>query len=174
MPEVIASELSLEDQQLIETHQLGAPLAVYRLKPGSIRSSRWTGIMILSMGIISLLLIVGIVYLERLSGNSELLFLILALFTGIGNVVRGLQYLYRLAPGEQRTHLILCENGLVYVSPPRVQAVRWEDIRLVSRFLIGDTYNILLHEGKEMVIGSRYQQFDEMIAFLEQYCEVVS
>ncbi|HZS77538.1 MAG TPA: hypothetical protein VFA41_13075 [Ktedonobacteraceae bacterium] len=55
MSQVIPGDLSVEDYQIIQAHQLGTPFAVYRLKPGSIRFTRWTGIMMLSMDIIILL-----------------------------------------------------------------------------------------------------------------------
>jgi|SRR5579884_3553430 len=177
MSEVIANELSQEDHQLIETYQMGKPLAVFWLKPSYLRFFRRVGMAFLICGSIVLVVVFAFAFHEASSAGSlwnALLssYQIPPLLGGIYSLLRALICFYFKIPLAQSTHLVLCKQGLLQIDRRHVDAVDWKDVLSVQQEWIGRSYFIRSRDGKVFRLSAEYQDFEEVMTFIAQFSEV--
>jgi len=170
-----------EDIQLIETHQLGTPQGVYRLKSGAIRFQRITGLLIFSVGIVTL---VFSIYLALTSGTD---FWSGSLFPAVLGSLYALFHggvFYSIMTRRARSmRVIICEQGLLQVRKMvrrnSIEVMRWNDILTVKKEFLSRDYFIIYQDDKRqlptpLTLSSSYQHLDELVTVIRQRSKEVS
>lgn len=174
-------QFSDEDARLSEANQLGIPQRVYRLKPGYIRFLRITGLLIFSVGVVTL----GFsIYLALSSGtdlwSSSLFPTVLGSLYALfhGGVFYGI-----MARRAWSMRVIICEHGLLQVRKMvrrnSIEVMRWNDILTVKKAFLSRDYFIIYQDDKRqlpatLTLSSSYQHFDELMAVIRQRSREVS
>lgn len=158
---------SHEDFQLIEVHQLGSPLAIFHIKPGTIRLLRWVGRLIFLIGIFTLIM-----------DLTQKLEFDLASPTFIGSLCELLVggVFYSLMVQQARsTRAIVCEHGLLQVSKKiikiQAEAVLWKDILSIAERSIGQECTITYLAKKpftQLTLTRSYQNLDELVTLITE------
>lgn len=175
----VENTLSDEDYQLVDTHQLGAPLGIYKLNPRYINTIRRMSLLVLLLGIMFLIvaLLITLTRWHQEQTGTFLAFLLTSSFplaswlAGLSGLIGGLLGLYVMVPRVQSERLIICEQGLLQIKMEtrsrRVEVVRWTDIQSINKELIFPLYSIVRRRGKVLTIGM-YQGFDGLVALIKQ------
>ncbi len=197
MSRSVESELSREDLQLIEIHQLGTPLVVSRLAGWYLRFFRWGSWFIIGISIVFpvLNMIFGLIdwrqslalqqphpspsleTLYRLEEQEQIEMLFPPLLIGVLGLLSGLFILRIMYPEWESEHLIICDHGLLQVRRKiranQVEAVRWNEIVEIKEAagISPPDYELIRREGKPLTIGRFYQHVDGLVEMIEQYRE---
>lgn len=168
-----ANTFSSEDYQLSGVNQLGMPLDVYRLKPGSIRFPRIAGLLIFITGIVSLVLrLTPTPHPYPDSPFQDLFQSFYDMF--VGGVLYGLT-----ARQAQSMRVIVCEHGLLQIRKiirrNRVEVVHWKDILAIDESG-GSGYSISYRDDSRqpfprasLTLTGNYQQLDELVALITEH-----
>jgi len=105
------SAISDDDYRLIEVHQLGKPLAIYRLKQGAIRILRLLGL----LGLLVSIIIFAIAVLELVFINARNSVSLAFVPIGLSSILVALLFLFLVVPQEQSDRIIVCEQGLLHI-----------------------------------------------------------
>lgn len=170
-----ANTFSEGDYHLLEVHQLGEPLAIYRIKPGYIRLMRSMGqVMVLLAGI---LLVIGVI-IFGLAGwhfTMSTTYPISFISLGLTSLIMGFAFLYIAVPQDQSERVIVCEQGLFYskktIKTERVLYMYWNDIVAIGKGFLFLEYFLRNREGQVLTLTIAYQNFDELLAQIRQRSE---
>jgi hypothetical protein len=187
-----AINLSVEDAQMIDRSQIGAPLAIYGLRHMVIRLYYWMSIFFFFMSSAILLIIMlgslklwydhlkgssGSVpeYVQFLfSGNFFTFATFDALFGCLG--AQGVAWMVRLIiiPQARYERIIVCEEGLLYLTwrirKQRVRVLRWTDIWKITKNRIFPGYELFYTQAlsPKTLSLSWYEDRDELAAWMRQ------
>ena len=165
--------LSNEDYLLVVSNMLGAVLSVYTLKPGYIRFMRNVGLSIFFIGVVALVFAIVSFFRFKHDDDLELLVVLLpalyAMFKG------GL--IYRIEVNRaRRMRVILCEQGLLYVTRrikrDVVEVVSWKDVLDVKKEFIGKSYYLARRRGMPITLSSSFQNMDELVGVIRERSEM--
>jgi len=175
MQKNFTNTLSEDDNRLLEVHQLGKPLTIYRLKPAYIRLIQSMGqIMVLSA---SILVVIGVVtfglvgwHLTR-STTYPLTFVSL----GLTFLIMGFAFFYIAIPQVQSERVIVCEDGLLYarknIKTERVISMYWNDIVAIGKGFLLLEYFLRNREGQVITLTIAFQNIGGLIAHIKQRSE---
>lgn len=162
--------LSDEEYLQIETHMLGAPLSVYKLKLSYIRFIRRIGLFIFWFGVV--VLVFAIVGFFRGKSDDQFALFIMTLLPASYAMLKGGVF-YRIeVKRARRMRVILCEQGLLYVSrkirSDFFEVVRWKDILKVKKELIGKSYSLILGNSMPITLSSSFENLDKLVATIRE------
>jgi hypothetical protein len=174
MSQSIEQQVSEKDFQLIEANQLGAPLALYRLKPVYVHIMHRCGLILLALGIIFLifLLTMGVTGSPEGGDRYYRWFAMNVLVIGI-SFLFALFALYVEVPRAKKEHIIVCEQGMLQVGnkllSKHIDVVRWLDVLAIEKSfaIYFSLYSIKRREG-ESVSLSMYQNVEELVEEIKQ------
>ncbi len=168
--------ISDEDVQLVKICHLDHPLKVYRASARYVRSVYISGLIILTVTILSstLLLISG----RATQWPDPLIFDILGAFVFVFGGTIGLT----AGPGARRMYLIVCETGLIQVRKRfkhnrTVRVIYFKNVIAVKKSLFNQNKYYIKLRGYESfaISASYYQDADELLALIrEQLAKVES
>jgi len=167
MSHLVKSRLSIEDSHCIETYQLGLPLGVYTLNPGWSRFFYCIGVFLIIASIASLSVVIA-----TYNGPFDLGFFNVLLVC-LSTPLFGGMVLRIWVPQTRRQHVVICEQGLLQVDrvigKHRIEVMHWKDILTAWDSMFGRAYTIFCHDNKPITLTQAYQDFDEMVALIQQH-----
>jgi|SRR5579863_3031753 len=169
-----ARAISRNDYRLIEVHQLGKPLAIYRLKQGAIRLLRSLGLLALLVSII----IFAIAVLELVFIDARNSVSLAFVPIGLSSIIVAFLFLSIGVPQEQSDRIIVCEQGLLHIKKKirteHVICMYWNNIVVIGEGITGLEYFLRDREGQVLTLTIAYQNLDELIAHIKERSENVS
>lgn len=172
MPEAIENQLSDEDRRSIEAHQMGVPLRIYKIKLVVILLMGGAGLCLLIFGaVLSIdLIMANLLGWHKAQIDDELIFPLLVGLAGFC-FLAGLFLLGIEVPGMRKRQIIACEQGLLQISMKfrcrHVDAIYWEDIRTIKKFLGSYSYTIMCQGDDTFSLDILYQNVKELVALVE-------
>lgn len=165
------SAIADDDYRPIEVHQLGKPLAIYRLKQGAIRILRLLGL----LGLLVSSIIFAIAVLEPAYINARNSVSLAFVPIGLSSILVALLFLFLVVPQEQSDRIIVCEQGLLHIKKKirteRVVCMHWRDIVVIKEGITGLDYFVRDREGQVLTLSIAYQNIDELIEKIRQKSE---
>jgi hypothetical protein len=175
MQQSFAYTLSPDDQLLIETHQLGMPLGIYRRKLSTIYFFGAVDTFIFLTGIFSFIIAI-LIQQHVIGANSSSGFDVFQpIMSGVFATLIGLLHLVLGVPRERSRHIIVCEQGLIHACKTLwfkhvVDVFHWDDISSIDQAFFGQTHSINYRNQKvqTLKITGGYQNMEELISLIEQ------
>jgi hypothetical protein len=172
MPDAIGHQLLDEDRSLIEAHQLGTPLRIYKIKRVMLRLMGGAAICSLILGAVILLDLIAATWLgwHKSQIDDKLLG---ALLIGLACfcLLAGLFLLGIEIPGIRKQQIIVCEKGLLQTSMKfgrkRTDTIYWENIRAIRKFPGSFSYTVIGPGDEVFLVDGMYQQVKELVALIE-------
>ena len=178
MSQSVKDELSIGDSHLIDKNHLGAPLSIYRIKPGSGRFfyKVYQFTIVISSLILVITAILGFI------GWHQIYLFITPLFGCACTFFMGIYGLRTEMARLQSARAIVCEHGLLQIIKRirnnDVEVVRWTNILRIRKaftfsFIGQENYYIDRREGKVLILDGCYQDIDELILLIQKRSEVI-
>ncbi len=176
MRQAIEDQLTHEDTQLIETHQLGTPLDVYKIRSGVILFLLRFSYFIFIAGIISAFIVIPMRFIgipiKQLIGSF---FFISLLFQSFICLLFGFWGLRIAVPQYRTKHLVACEQGFLQIEDigwiKKVEVVRWKDIQSIKKFINAGI--VTYQEHKTCSLDILYQNAGELFALIRQRSKII-
>lgn len=170
MSQPINIQLTSEDIQLVEIHQLGIPLHIYKIRSGAIFTLFVLSCFIFSLGVTSVLIIILIQFRGWPIKQLDTFFLVSLLFQGVFCLLFGLWGLQMGVPELRKKHLVICDQGFFQVDKTgwgkKVEVIRWQDIRFMKKVFC--IYTIVYREHRICSLDILYQNISELTEQIKQ------
>lgn len=170
-----ANIFSEDDYHLLEVHQLGKPLTIYRLKPVYILLMRVIGqVMVL---LASILVVIGVVTFGLVGWHLTMSTLYPLTFVSLGLtfLIMGFAFFYIAVPQVQSERVIVCEDGLLYarkiIKTERVISMYWNDIVAIRKDFLFLEFFLRSREGQVITLTIAFQNIGGLVAHIKQRSE---
>ena len=169
MSQMECSSFSEEDTQLMETHTLGYPLRIYRMRQGYIQLNRIFNLLVFMLIIACTWMLIQI-FLRLV--EPFIFFHFLIWLSGISILLGSGWYSFiEMRNEEQSRRLLIGEHGLLEIRKTiwkkRVEVVYWKDIRTIRKAFIVPEYLIKRQRGEPFrLLPYVFQNGDELVSLI--------